>query len=165
MRLLRRVKYLLHRGRRERALVEELAFHRDLAEQEQRDAGLTPEDARRATSLQMGNTTLAREAAHHVWFPAALEGVAQDLRYAWRGLRRSKALLGMACLSLGLSTGLGTSLFNVVNAVILQPVSATRPGALVRLWIGNGNRISWLNLHDICDGRPACRALAIASTN
>ena len=96
MRLLRRVKYLLHRGPRERELAEELAFHRDLAEKEQRDAGLAPEDARRATSLQMGNTTLAREAAHHVWVPAAIEGVVQDLHDAWRGLRRSKALLGMA---------------------------------------------------------------------
>ena len=154
MRLLRRVKYLWHRARRERELAEELAFHRELAEQEQRAAGLTPKDARRAASLQMGNTTLAREAAHHVWFPAAVEGVVQDLHYAWRGLRRSRTLLGVACLSLGLSTGLGTSLFNVVNAVILQPVSAARPEALVRLWIGNGNRISWLNLHDICDEIP-----------
>ena len=154
MRLFRRVKYLLHRGRRERELAEELAFHRDLAEQEQRHAGLPSESARRATNLQMGNITLAREAAHHVWVPAAIEGVVQDLHYAWRGLRRSKALLGMACLSLGLSTGLGTALFNVVNAVILQPVTATRPGALVRLWIGNGNRISWPNLHDICDETP-----------
>lgn len=154
MRLLRRVKYLLHRGRRERELAEEFEFHRDLAEQEQRDAGLPPESARRATNLQMGNITLAREAAHHVWIPAAIEGVVQDLHYAWRGLRRNKALLGMACLSLGLSTGLGTALFNVVNAVILQPVTATRPGALVRLWIGNGNRISWPNLHDICDETP-----------
>ena len=102
----------------------------------------------------MGNITLAREAAHHVWVPAAIEGVVQDLHYAWRSLRRSKALLGIACLSLGLSTGLGTALFNVVNAVILQPVTATRPGALVRLWIGNGNLISWPNLHDICDETP-----------
>ena len=154
MRLLRRVKYLFHRGRRERQLAEELAFHRKFAEQEQRDAGLAPEQARRATSLQMGNTTLAREAAHHVWLPEAIEGVAQDLRYAWRGLRRSKALLVMASVSLGLSTGLGTSLFNVVNAAILQPVSATRPGALIRLWVGNGNLISWPNLHDVCDETP-----------
>jgi predicted permease len=154
MRLLRRVKYLFHRGRRERELAEELTFHRELAEQEQRDAGLAPEQARRATSLQMGNTTLAREAAHHVWLPEAIEGVVQDLRYAWRGLRRSKALLVVACVSLGLSTGLGTSLFNVVNAAILQPVSATRPGALIRLWVGNGNRISWPNLHDVCDETP-----------
>ena len=74
MRLFRRMKYLLHRGRRERELAEELAFHRDLAEQEQREAGLPPEDARRATRIQMGNIALARESAHHVWVPTATEG-------------------------------------------------------------------------------------------
>lgn len=58
----------------------------------------------------MGNITLARESAHQVWVPSAIEGTVQDLRYAWRGLWRSKALLSMACLSLGLSTGLGTAI-------------------------------------------------------
>ena len=155
MRLLRRIKYLLHRNRREQELADELAFHQALAERDQLDAGLSPETARRAASRQMGNTTLAREAAHHVWFPAAIEGVFQDLRYAWRGLSRSKALLVVSCLSLGLSTGFGTALFSVVNAVILQPVTASRPDGLVRLWVGNGNRISWLNLRDLCEDQPA----------
>jgi predicted permease len=154
MRLFRRFKYLLHRNRRERELAEELAFHRVLAEREQRETGLPPAAARRAASRQLGNTTLAREAAHHIWFPAAIEGVFQDLRYAWRGLSRSKALVAVACLSLGLSTGFGTALFSVVNAVILQPVTAGRPDAMIRLWVGNGNRISSPNLHDICEGTP-----------
>ena len=154
MRLLRRLQYLLHRGRREQELADELAFHRALLQQEQRDAGLDPEPARRAAALQLGNTTLARENAHHIWFPAAVEGVLQDLHYAWRGLTRSKVLLVVACLSLGLSTGFGTALFSVVNAVILQPVTAKRPGALVRFWVGNGNRTSFLNVHDLCENTP-----------
>src|SRR5262245_29356041 len=132
MRLLRRLKYLFQRGRREQELADELAFHRALAVQEQRDAGLSPELARSAVARQMGDTTLAREDAHHVWFPAAVESLLQDLHYAWRGLIRSKALLAVACLSLGLSTGFGTALFSVVNALILQPVTAKRPDALLR---------------------------------
>ncbi len=155
MRLLRRLRYLLHRERRERELAAELAFHRTLAEEEQRNAGLDPELAKREAALQMGNTTLAREDAHHVWCPAALEGLLQDLRYACRGLVRSKVLLAVACLSLGLSTGFGTALFSVVNAVILQPVTAKRPDALVRVWVGDGNRTSLLNLQDLCNDTPA----------
>jgi predicted permease len=163
MRLLRRLQYLFHRNRRERELAEELEFHRALAEREQRDSGIAPEMARRAVNLRMGNTTLAREAAHYIWFPAAVEGVLQDLRYAWRGLSRSKALLAVACLSLGLSTGFGTALVSVVNAVVLQPVTAARPEALTGLWVGNGNRISWLNLHDVCEDTPgvACSGYRI----
>ncbi|HWB96098.1 MAG TPA: ABC transporter permease [Bryobacteraceae bacterium] len=144
----------MHRGRREQELAEELAFHRALAEREQGDAGLAPAMAREAASRQMGNTTLAREAAHYVWFPAAVEGIFQDLRYAWRGLSRSKTMLAMALLSLGLSTGFGTALFSVVNAVIFQPVTAKRPEALLRFWVGQGNLISWLNLRDLCEETP-----------
>jgi len=75
MRLFRRLKYLIHRNRRDQELAEELSFHRALAEREQRDSGDAPETARRAVNRLMGNTTLAREAAHHIWFPAAIEGV------------------------------------------------------------------------------------------
>ena len=87
----------------------------------------------------------------------------QDLRYAWRGLRRDKTVLAVACLSLGLSTGFGTALVSVVNAVILQPVTAQRADALTAFWVGNGNRISWLNLRDICEGTPgvACSGYRI----
>ena len=55
MRLLRRLEYLWHRDRRDQELAEELAFHRRLAEQEQRDSGLTAEGARHAASRQLGN--------------------------------------------------------------------------------------------------------------
>ena len=159
MRLLRRLSYLWHRRQREQDLADEIAWHRTLAEQDQVDAGLPPEDARRAASFRMGNATLAREAAHHVWVPAALEGAVQDLRYACRGLMRSKTLLVVACLSLGISTGFGTALFSVVNAVVLQPVSASRPASLVRFWVGDGNRISWLNLRDLCEATPGLSCL------
>jgi hypothetical protein len=154
MRLLRRLKYLWQRRRREQELADEIAFHRALADEDARRAGLSPEEARRAASLRLGNSTLAREAAHHVWLPAALEGAVQDVRYACRGLIRSKALLAVACLSLGVSTGFGTALFSVVNAVVLQPVTAARPEALVRFWVGTGNRISFLNLRDLCEATP-----------
>ena len=50
-----------------------------------------------------------------------------------------------------------------MNAVILQPVTANRPDAMVRLWVGNGNRISGQNLHDICEDTPgvACSGYRI----
>ena len=46
-----------------------------------------------------------------------------------------------------------------MNAVVLQPVSASRPDALVRFWIGDGNRISWLTLRDLCDATPGLTCL------
>lgn len=71
--------------------------------------------------------------------------------YAWRGLCRSKAMLAVGCLSLGLSTGFGTAIFSVVNAILLQPITVGRPGELLKLWVGNGNRIPYENLKAICE--------------
>jgi putative ABC transport system permease protein len=69
----------------------------------------------------------------------------------------------VACLSLGLSTGFGTTLFSVFNAMILQPVTAKQPETLLRLWVGDGNRISEANLRDLCQdtARVACAGYTI----
>jgi putative ABC transport system permease protein len=155
MRLLRRLRFWLQREQFENELYEELALHRELAERDQRLAGLHPEEARRAAALRLGNTTVARESARSVWIWQTGEGILRDLRYAWRGLSRSRSLVAIACLSIALSTGFGTTLFSVVNAVILQPITATAPEELVRFWVGEGNRISWLNYKDICEETPS----------
>jgi hypothetical protein len=154
MRLLRRLRIWLQRDRFEKELEEEIALHRELAERDQRLAGLAPEDARRAAALRIGNTTVARESARWVWNWETGEAILHDLRYAWRGVNRNRSLLAIAGLSLALSTGFGTTLFSVVNAVVLQPITATAPEELVRFWVGTGNRISWLNYKDICEETP-----------
>lgn len=154
MPLLRRLRYWLQRERFESELEEELALHRELLERDQRLAGLPPEEARRAAALRLGNATLARESARWVWVWQTGEGVLQDLRYAWRGLSRNRSLVAIACLSLALSTGFGTTLFSLVNAVVLRPVTATEPKELMRFWVGASNRISWLNYKEICEETP-----------
>lgn len=150
---MRRLRYLWERDRSAADLAEEMEFHRAMAEQENIEKGLTPEAAQRQARQRMGNETLAREDAHSVWSFTTAEGVWQDLRYAWRGLRRNKTLLAVACLSLALSTGFGTAVFSIVNAVILQPVTAGNLDRLVKFDVGGSNRVSWLNMQDLCVGQ------------
>lgn len=151
MRLLRRLRYWIERDGAATELEEEIAQHRALAERDHRLAGLSPEQAKKAAALQLGNTTLARESARSVWIWPSGEGILKDIRYAWRGLLRNRSLVAISCLSIALSTGFGTTLFSVVNAVILQPVTARAPEQLVRFWVGSSNRISWLNYREICE--------------
>ena len=56
-----------------------------------------------------------------------------DLRYAIRGLRRSPLFASMTMLTLSLGIGVVTTLFAVVDAVILQPM-ADQQERVVRIW-------------------------------
>jgi ABC-type antimicrobial peptide transport system permease subunit len=58
----------------------------------------------------------------------ALDRVRQDLRYAWRGLRRTPAFTAAAIATLALGIGAMTSMFGLVDAVVFQPTGVVRIG-------------------------------------
>ncbi len=57
----------------------------------------------------------------------------QDLRYALRTLRRDPMLFAVAVVTLALAIGAATTVFGVVDAVILQPLPFAAPDRLVRI--------------------------------
>ena len=63
----------------------------------------------------------------------------QDIAYAWRTLRRSPAFALVAILTLGLGIGATTTIFAIVNGVLLRPLPAYRePGRIASLWVDFG---------------------------
>src|SRR5580700_7949766 len=82
-----------------------------------------------------------------------METLLQDLRYAFRTLRKSPgfAVIAVLCLSLGIATN--TTLFSCFNAIVLRPFPFDDPDQLVSVWDRNprnGNRadVSYLNYVD-----------------
>src|SRR5436190_22234432 len=65
--------------------------------------------------------------------------VIQDVAYAWRTLRRSQAFANVAVLTHGLGIGETTTIFTIVNGVLLRPLPAYRePARIASLWVDFG---------------------------
>jgi len=62
----------------------------------------------------------------------------QDLAYAWRTLRRTPAFSLVALLTLGLGIGATTTIFTIVNGVLLQPLPYRDSGRIANLWVDFG---------------------------
>ena len=68
----------------------------------------------------------------------SVERVLHDLRYAFRMLRRDAAFTTFAILIIGLGIGASTTVFSVVNAILLRPLPFRDPQRLA--WISNFDR-------------------------
>jgi predicted permease len=118
-------------GKRDADLERELRSDLDLEEEEQRERGLSPEEAHYGAQRALGNTTLIREQIHDAWGWSAFERLSQDIRYAARQLLRSPGFTAVAVMTLTLGIGATTAIFTLVYDVMLRPLPFTYPDRLV----------------------------------
>ena len=60
-----------------------------------------------------------------------MTSIAQDVRFAWRGLRQHPAVAAVTVLVLALGIGANTAVFSVVDALVLRPLRFPQPEELV----------------------------------
>ncbi len=165
MEFVRRLTSLFRRSQIEGGLNDEIRFHIDQQTEKNIRTGMTPEAARRAALLRFGGVERVRAETRDEFRAGALEDFSGDLRLAVRGLARARGFSAVAILTLGLGVGAATSVFSVVNGVLLEPLPYPDSDRIVRLYQvdANGRRggnISDPNFQDWKDSTRSFKAMA-----
>ncbi len=124
------IRRFLHPGRIEGELDEEVQGYFDIQVERRMLQGLSRDQARRETRLEFGGAEVAKENVREVRVGHEIETTVQDIRYAWRGLRKAPGFAIAAILSLGLGLGANTAIFSLVDTVILKALPVTDAGRL-----------------------------------
>jgi len=127
------LRSLLRRRDVERELEEELHDHVERQTNDLIAQGLTAADARRVALARLGGIERRKDECRDVRATVMVDHLAQDLRYAFRTLRRNAVFTVVTVASLGLGIGAATSVFGVVDALVLRQLPVADPERIVTL--------------------------------
>jgi putative ABC transport system permease protein len=126
-------RQLLTRRRQYEELSESIREHLDEKIADLMDRGMGRKRAEQVARREFGNVTRIEERSREVWQWPTFESILSDMSYALRQMRRAPAFSAVVIVILALGIGANTTVFSIVDAVMLRPLPYVRPQQLVEV--------------------------------
>ena len=124
-------RWPFHSQKRDDEMTAEMEFHLESKARELVEAGMSEADARLEARRRFGNVLKHKEAGHEIRAGRLVEDIARDTRHMGRGLRRSPGFSLAVVVTLALGIGANTTIFSVVDQVLLRPLPYPQGDQLV----------------------------------
>jgi predicted permease len=135
---MRRIGNLFTRGKVEREIDAELRAHIEMRVEDNMARGMTAEEAQRDARMKFGNPVVMKEKTAAMDAALGIENIFRDVRYAVRQLKKSPGFTMTAILTLTLGIGANTSIFSLINGLLLRPLPVPHANQLVVLSMEEG---------------------------
>jgi predicted permease len=128
-----RVLGQVSQGHEDAALDDEIHEHLALLTRRYREQGMSAEDAARAARVQFGNVTSLKERQREQRGMLSAAELWRDARFGMRMLVKKPGLHAAMGLTLALGIGANTTVFSIVDAVLLRPLPYAHPEQLMEV--------------------------------
>ncbi len=128
--LLLRSRAILGRRQMEHELDEELRTHLELQMRKHLFSGSSIGEAQAKARRDFGSVELMKENCRDARRVNLIDNLLQDLRYAFRSIRREPVLILVALFTLAICIAANTTVFSIVDSVMLRPLPYPAPERL-----------------------------------
>jgi predicted permease len=137
-----RIATLFRRSQMSAEMEDELRSHIQHRADDLERSGLRRAEAERRARLEFGGHARFKEECHEAAGGTFIESLWQDLRFAFRMLRKSPGFTAVAVVTLAVAIGANAVVFGVLNALILRPLNVPQAQSLYGIERGSDKAVN-----------------------